>query len=150
MVITCCRLSGAVVSVSGGGNSGSNVYRSNTHTDKSGEAHFLSLSPGEYFVKPQLKEFEFSPKHNLININEGQTSTVNFEAKRVAFSAFGKIRYNSWLRVSNWLGCVTSDFTVRRISLSKRDDSSAVIWGNDSLVPFFGLDIVIAKPDWLI
>jgi len=86
------RLSGAVVSVSGGGNSGSNVYRSNTHTDKSGEAHFLSLSPGEYFVKPQLKEFEFSPKHNLININEGQTSTVNFEAKRVAFSAFGKIR----------------------------------------------------------
>ena len=103
MSITCCRLSGAVVSVSGGGNSGSNVYRSNTHTDKSGEAHFLSLSPGEYFVKPQLKEFEFSPKHNLININEGQTSTVNFEAKRVAFSAFGKIRYNSWLRVSNWV-----------------------------------------------
>ena len=128
MAITCCRLSGAVVSVSGGGNSGSNVYRSNTHTDKSGEAHFLSLSPGEYFVKPQLKEFEFSPKHNLININEGQTSTVNFEAKRVAFSAFGKIRYNSWLRVSNWLGCVTSDFTVRRISLSKHDDSSTVIW----------------------
>ena len=143
MAITCFRLSGAVVSVSGGGNSGSNVYRSNTHTDKSGEAHFLSLSPGEYFVKPQLKEFEFSPKHNLININEGQTSTVNFEAKRVAFSAFGKIRYNSWLRVSNWLGCVTSDFTVRRISLSKHDDSSTVIWGDDSLVPFLGLNIAL-------
>ena len=56
-----------------------------------GEAHFLSLSPGEYFVKPQLKEFEFNPKHKLINIKEGQTSTVNFEAKRVAFSAFGKV-----------------------------------------------------------
>ena len=85
------RLAGAVISVSGGGNSGSS-YRSNTHTDNQGEAHFLSLSPGEYFVKPQLKEFEFSPKHKLIDIVEGQTSTIKFEAKRVAFSAFGKVR----------------------------------------------------------
>ena len=85
------RLAGAVITVSGGGNTGSS-YRSNTHTDSKGEAHFLSLSPGEYFVKPQLKEFEFNPKHKLMDIVEGQTSTIKFAAKRVAFSAFGKVR----------------------------------------------------------
>lgn len=80
-------VSGAVISVSGG-----TKYRSNTHTGASGEATFLSLSPGEYFVKPQLKEFEFTPKHKLMDIKEGETSTIKFQAKRVAFSAYGKIR----------------------------------------------------------
>ena len=80
-------LSGAVVSVSGG-----TAYRSNTHSDAKGGASFLSLSPGEYFVKPQLKEFEFTPKHKLMNIKEGETSSMKFVAKRVAFSAYGKVR----------------------------------------------------------
>ena len=48
------ELSGAVISVSGG-----KSYRSNTHTKSDGSASFLSLSPAEYFIKPQLKEFEF-------------------------------------------------------------------------------------------
>lgn len=79
------ELNGAVVSVSGG-----KAYRSNTHT-KQGTASFLSLSPGEYFVKPQLKEYEFSPKHQLITIKEGETNQVVFKAERVAFSIFGKM-----------------------------------------------------------
>ena len=79
------ELNGVVVSVSGG-----KSYRSNTHT-KAGVANFLSLSPGEYFVKPQLKEYEFLPKHQLITIKEGETAEVKFKADRVAFSIFGKM-----------------------------------------------------------
>merc|ERR1712038_1426411 len=79
------ELNGVVVSVSGG-----KSYRSNTHT-KAGAANFLSLSPGEYFVKPQLKEYEFLPKHQLITIKEGETAQVKLKAERVAFSIFGKM-----------------------------------------------------------
>ena len=79
------ELNGAVVSVSGG-----KAYRSNMLT-KQGTASFLSLSPGEYFVKPQLKEYEFAPKHQLITIKEGETNQVIFKAERVAFSIFGKM-----------------------------------------------------------
>ena len=79
------ELNGAVVSVSGG-----KSYRSNMLT-KQGTASFLSLSPGEYFVKPQLKEYEFAPKHQLITIKEGETNQVSFKAERVAFSIFGKM-----------------------------------------------------------
>ena len=79
------ELNGVVVSVSGG-----KSYRSNIHT-KSGSASFLSLSPGEYFVKPQMKEYEFVPKHQLITIKEGETTQVKFKAERVAFSIFGKM-----------------------------------------------------------
>ena len=78
-------LNGVVVSVSGG-----QKYRSNLHT-KAGTASFLSLSPGEYFVKPQLKEYELLPKHQLITIKEGEVSQVKFKAERVAFSIFGKM-----------------------------------------------------------
>ena len=78
------ELNGVVISVSGG-----QKYRSNTLT-KAGAANFLSLSPGEYFVKPQLKEYEFLPKHQLITIKEGETAQVLFKAERIAFSIFGK------------------------------------------------------------
>ena len=79
------EVNGAVVSVSGG-----KAYRSNTHT-KAGSASFLSLSPGEYFIKPQLKEYEFDPKHQLITVKEGETAQAKFKAKRIAFSIFGKM-----------------------------------------------------------
>jgi hypothetical protein len=77
-------LTGVVLSVSGGD------YRSNTKS-KDGMAEFLSLAPAEYFVKPQLKEYEFEPKHKLMVLNEGQNAEVILSAKRVAFSIFGKV-----------------------------------------------------------
>ncbi len=77
-------LTGVVVSVSGGD------YRSNTHS-KDGIAEFLSLAPAEYFVKPQLKEYEFEPRHQLLNLGEGQNAEVVAKAKRVAFSIFGRV-----------------------------------------------------------
>ena len=35
----------------------------------------LSIS-GRYFAKPQIKEYEFEPKHELLELVEGQTGQV--------------------------------------------------------------------------
>ena len=78
-------LSGVVVSVSGG------KYRSNTKSKDDGTAEFLSLAPGEYFIKPQLKEYEFHPKNKMQKIAEGENAVISWTAKRVAFSIFGKV-----------------------------------------------------------
>ena len=78
-------LTGVVVSVSGGN------FRSNTKSNQDGLADFLSLAPGEYFIKPQLKEYEFSPKHKMQKIQEGENAVITCTAKRIAFSIFGKI-----------------------------------------------------------
>lgn len=79
-------LSGVVVSVSGG-----KQYRSNTKSKEDGTAEFLSLAPGEYFIKPQLKEYEFHPKNKMQKISEGENAVISWTAKRVAFSIFGKV-----------------------------------------------------------
>ena len=79
-------LSGVVVSVSGG-----QQYRSNTKSKADGTAEFLSLAPGEYFIKPQLKEYEFHPKNKMQKISEGENAVISWSAKRVAFSIFGKV-----------------------------------------------------------
>ena len=52
---------------------------------------FLALSPGEYFVKPVLKEYDFEPKSKLITVKEGAEEVVEVVGKRVAFSAFGTL-----------------------------------------------------------
>ncbi len=49
------------------------------------------MAPAEYFVKPQLKEYEFEPKHQLLNLAEGQNAEVIAKARRVAFSIFGRV-----------------------------------------------------------
>ena len=77
-------LNGVVISVSGG------RFRSNTKSE-SGKAEFLSLSPDEYFIKPQLKEYEFSPKHKMQKLQQGENAQISWTAKRVAFSIYGKI-----------------------------------------------------------
>merc|ERR1712158_327892 len=56
-----------------------------------GTAEFLSLAPGEYFIKPQFKEYEFNPKHKLQQLKEGENAEITLSAKRIAFSIFGKI-----------------------------------------------------------
>ena len=78
-------LNGVVISVSGGD------FRSNTKSEK-GKAEFLSLAPGEYFIKPQLKEYEFKPKHKIQKLKEGENIQISWTAKRVSFSIFGKIQ----------------------------------------------------------
>jgi len=66
-------------------------FRSNTKSLADGTAEFLSLAPGEYFIKPQFKEYEFNPKHKMLQLKEGENAEVTLNAKRIAFSIFGKI-----------------------------------------------------------
>jgi hypothetical protein len=42
-------------------------------------------SPGDYFVRPVLKEYSFEPQTKTVHIVEGQTEIVNLYGNRVAF-----------------------------------------------------------------
>jgi len=81
------KLSGVLVSLSGGEKN----FRTNEQTGPNGSLSFLALSPGEYFVKPVLKEYDFEPKSKLITVKEGAEEVVEVVGKRVAFSAFGTL-----------------------------------------------------------
>ena len=81
------KLSGVVVSLSGGENN----YRTNEQTGPNGSISFLALSPGEYFVKPVLKEYDFEPKSKLISVEEGEEEVVQVVGRRVAYSAWGAL-----------------------------------------------------------
>ena len=80
-------LAGVVVSLSGGEKN----FRTNEQTGPNGSLSFLALSPGEYFVKPVLKEYDFEPKSKLITVKEGAEEVVEIVGKRVAFSVFGSL-----------------------------------------------------------
>ena len=76
-----------LVSLSGGETN----YRTNEQTGPNGSLSFLGLSPGEYFVKPVLKEYEFEPRSKLITVKEGAEEVVEVTAKRIAFSLYGSV-----------------------------------------------------------
>ncbi|KAJ3639563.1 hypothetical protein Zmor_002915 [Zophobas morio] len=79
-------LQGALLSLSGG-----DSYRSNLQTNENGKITFHSLSPGEYFLRPMMKEYSFEPTSKIITVNEGQTVNVQLTGKRVAYSAYGQV-----------------------------------------------------------
>lgn len=117
-------LNTVVVSVSGG------KYRSNTMS-LDGSAEFLSLAPGEYFIKPQLKEYEFEPKHTLQKLNEGENAEVIMTAKRVAFSIFGKM--------VSLNGKPEPGITLRALSKDCNDLNEETISESDGTFRFRGL-----------
>lgn len=48
-------------------------YRQNSQTGSDGRVTLSSLNPGEYFIKPVLKEYRFEPISKLIEIEDGAT-----------------------------------------------------------------------------
>jgi hypothetical protein len=76
-----------VVSLSGGEQN----YRTNQQTGENGSISFLALAPGEYYIKPMLKEYEFQPKNKLITITEGTEEVITIIGNRVAVSVFGTV-----------------------------------------------------------
>eukprot|EP01096_Ripella_sp_DP13-Kostka_P006743 TRINITY_DN2438_c0_g1_i1.p1 TRINITY_DN2438_c0_g1~~TRINITY_DN2438_c0_g1_i1.p1 ORF type:complete len:1216 (+),score=649.91 TRINITY_DN2438_c0_g1_i1:168-3650(+) len=66
-------------------------YRNNSIA-RNGFLSFSQLFPGSYFLKPSLKEYEFTPSSLSIDLDEGHTHNADFSAKRIAFSAFGRVR----------------------------------------------------------
>lgn len=83
---TGAPIQGVLLSLSGG-----EGYRNNSATDSSGKFFFRSLFPGQYYLRPLLKEFVFTPSSNTITINEGDDLTLQLTAKRTSYSLFGKV-----------------------------------------------------------
>ena len=48
-------------------------YRQNSQTGQDGRVTLGSLNPGEYFIKPVLKEYRFEPSSKLMAIQDGAT-----------------------------------------------------------------------------
>ncbi|XP_014293397.1 BOS complex subunit NOMO3 isoform X1 [Halyomorpha halys] len=79
-------LQGVLLSLSGGKD-----YRRNAHTDTGGVMSFLSLSPGEYFLRPMMKEYRFHPTSKIISVDEGATVQFTLSGERVAYSGLGLV-----------------------------------------------------------
>ncbi|XP_034946758.1 nodal modulator 1 [Chelonus insularis] len=79
-------LQGVLLSLSGG-----QAYRKNSMTSEQGSLVFNSLSPGEYYLRPMMKEYRFDPPSKIITVSEGATLEVKLAGNRVAFSAYGSI-----------------------------------------------------------
>jgi len=71
--------------------SGEKQYRSNNVTGSTGQMVFLGLSPGQYFLRPMMKEYKFEPASQVIQVLEGTTKKIVIKGARVAFSCFGKV-----------------------------------------------------------
>lgn len=71
--------------------SGGQSYRKNSITGEDGKFIFNSLSPGEYYLRPMMKEYRFDPPSKMINVVEGATVKVNLFGNRVAYSAYGSV-----------------------------------------------------------
>ncbi|XP_075989441.1 BOS complex subunit NOMO2 [Anticarsia gemmatalis] len=78
-------LQGALVSVSGG------TYRRNVVSGAEGRLRFPSLSPAQYYVKPNMKEYRFQPPHHIVPLAEGLTHHVELKGVRVAWSCVGAL-----------------------------------------------------------
>lgn len=48
-------------------------------TGPEGTLTFHSLSPGEYFLRPMMKEYKFEPSSQIIQIKEGVTEQIELK-----------------------------------------------------------------------
>lgn len=79
-------LGGVLLSLSGG-----QGYRSNNMTNEGGGLAFTNLSPGQYFLRPMKKEYQFEPPNQMLDVAEGTTVNLKIIGRRVAFSIFGSV-----------------------------------------------------------
>nr|CAG4643284.1 EOG090X07YB [Ilyocryptus agilis] len=54
-------------------------YRQNSLTGADGRVTLSGLNPGEYFIKPVLKEYRFDPSSKLVRIEDGDTVEVQIK-----------------------------------------------------------------------
>lgn len=64
------ELANAVISLAG------ENYRKNLPTSTNGEIKFHSLKPGKYFLRAMMKEYDFKPNSQTIEIKDGETLNV--------------------------------------------------------------------------
>lgn len=77
-------LPGVLLSMSGG-----KSYRQNSLTESDGSIGFLSLTPGDYFLRPMMKEYMFEPASKMVTVDEGATIVIKISGLRVAYSVYG-------------------------------------------------------------
>jgi hypothetical protein len=77
-------LSGVLLSLSGGSN-----YRRNYITQDNGIIDFTSLSPGEYYLRVMMKEYQFEPASQMVRVGEGDMVELEIIGKRVEYSCYG-------------------------------------------------------------
>nr|XP_022336385.1 nodal modulator 1-like isoform X1 [Crassostrea virginica] len=77
-------LSDVLLSLSGG-----KQYRSNNVTGENGSIVFIGLSPGQYYLRPMMKEYQFQPSSQMIDVLEGTTMKISIKGVRVAYSCYG-------------------------------------------------------------
>lgn len=66
------KLPGVLLSLSG-----ADSYRKNLVAGEDGVLKFHSLSPSDYFLKPMMKEYKFSPNSKMVSVKDGETVEVN-------------------------------------------------------------------------
>jgi hypothetical protein len=64
------ELANAVISLAG------ENYRKNLPTSTNGEIKFHSLKPGKYFLRAMMKEYDFKPNSQTIEIRDGETLNI--------------------------------------------------------------------------
>ena len=89
--------------------SGAKSFRQRNSTGKNGQAKFIDLYAGKYFVKPHLKEYKFTPNQLQVQVEEGGKQTQTIKAKKVLFSVSGSLKHLS--------GRALSDFVIQARSL---------------------------------
>ena len=60
-------------------------------TNDQGIASFVEISPGEYFIEAQLKEYEITPNQEKIKLVSGEILSFEMKATKVEYSIIGKI-----------------------------------------------------------
>lgn len=66
------ELSNVVISLSGGEN-----FRKNLATAANGEIKFHSLMPGKYYLRAMMKEYDFKPNSQTLEIRDGETVNID-------------------------------------------------------------------------
>lgn len=70
------------------------TYRQSLKSDQNGFASFDNLKPGLYYLIVMMQEYEFVPNSHPIQITDGFHMNLQVEAKRIAYSCFGKGNYS--------------------------------------------------------
>ena len=52
-------------------------------------------SPGQYFLRPMMKEYKFDPASQMIDVLEGTTVDISITGVRTAYRYMGKSFHNN-------------------------------------------------------
>lgn len=67
------------------------MRRRTATTDSTGEVEFTDLQSGDYYLCPQLREYQIEPEDVQIQLKSGDDVRLEFQSGRTAFSCFGQI-----------------------------------------------------------